>query len=172
MKRGFIYLLKNSGGKYKIGITKNPVYKRVNELNSSTSSDGLIEAVAYAEVSNINKLERTLHRKYEEARFKNPSKRFNEWFDLNEIEVHELYDIFKEKCIGESLIPKPTAYYKLVQVEKELLGTTALETDSILKAELKKEQRAELEAGLRDKIIAAIKNKIGAVLLREITLTN
>ena len=135
MKRGFIYLLKNSGGKYKIGVTEDLVYKRVNKLNSSTSSDGLIEAIAYSEVSDINKLERALHRNYEETRFKNPSKRFNEWFNLNEIEVHELYDIFKENCIGASLIPKPSAYYRLVQIEKELLAVKSLQTDSILEAE-------------------------------------
>ena len=66
-------LLEDSNNYYKIGISKNPT-KRVKQLQ--TGSAGLITIYNIFESKYANKIERTLHRKYNLANIK------GEWFEL------------------------------------------------------------------------------------------
>ena len=76
---GFIYLLVDWGSnpeKYKIGITKNDVEKRIKQLQTGASSE-LVLLKTY-ESDNYRKIEGTLHRGYKTY----STDGGKEWFEL------------------------------------------------------------------------------------------
>ena len=99
MEKGKIYLLLDwcsSPEKYKIGITKNEISKRIKQLTTGSSSE-LVLINSY-ESENYKKIETILHRNYKSY----STCGGKEWFELPEDKVTE----FKKKCkqIDETII--------------------------------------------------------------------
>ena len=89
--QGITYLL-TDGLNYKIGMTTRWIDERVKELNSSTSAYREITVVAYSENDDCYELEKTLHRRYYRERIHSG----REWFNLSDMQVQEIKDIFLE----------------------------------------------------------------------------
>lgn len=81
MDNGYVYLLAEMGDKlrYKIGITKNDVDKRVKQLRTGNPDDIII--LNTYKSSNYKKIERMLH-----TRFK-PERTHLEWFTMTDEQV-------------------------------------------------------------------------------------
>lgn len=89
--QGITYLL-TDGQNYKIGMTTRWIDQRVKELNSSTSTYREITVVAYSDNDDCYGLEKSLHRKYYKERIHSG----REWFQLSDIQIQEIKDIFLE----------------------------------------------------------------------------
>ena len=83
MDKGYVYLLAEMGDKlrYKIGITKNNVEKRVKQLKTGNSDDIMI--INTYKSSNYKKIERMLHTKFKTDRI------HLEWFTMTDEQVLE-----------------------------------------------------------------------------------
>jgi hypothetical protein len=84
-----IYLLKDSQGYYKIGFTKNPINKRIKQLETGCAED--LELVFQFETRHNRKLETSLHNLFKHKHVN------REFYDLT------LEDEIKFKEICESL---------------------------------------------------------------------
>lgn len=78
---GYVYLLAEWGNelRFKIGITKNDVEKRVKQLKTGNSND--IKIINTYQSKNYVKIEKMLHRKFSMTR------EHGEWFTLTDEEV-------------------------------------------------------------------------------------
>lgn len=78
---GWVYLLAEMGDnlRYKIGITKNPVEKRVKQLRTGNSDDIMI--IHRYNSENYKKVERMLHVKFK------PDRLHLEWFEMTDEQV-------------------------------------------------------------------------------------
>jgi hypothetical protein len=81
MDKGYVYLLAEMGDKlrYKIGITKNNVEKRVKQLRTGNSDDIMI--IHRYHSLNYKKIERMLHTKFKNDRL------HLEWFTMTDEQV-------------------------------------------------------------------------------------
>lgn len=81
--KGYVYLLAEWGGelRYKIGVTKNDVEKRVKQLKTGNSND--IKIIHTYQSNHYRKIEGMLHRKFNSVR------EAGEWFSLTDEEVGE-----------------------------------------------------------------------------------
>ena len=88
MNRGFVYLLCD-GEKFKIGMTRGKIEKRIAELQTGNPNEIFISS--YHETEYPNRVEQMMHVKYKTAQVK------NEWFDLS---VEQVVGFRKEcnKC--------------------------------------------------------------------------
>lgn len=82
--KSIVYLICD-GEKFKIGVTKKPLEKRLKELQTGNPYELFISN--YYETDTPFKLETMLHNKY----FKNKVK--NEWFDMNAHDVAHFHEI-------------------------------------------------------------------------------
>ena len=82
---GFVYLLCD-GEKFKIGMTKNKIEKRVAELQTGNPNEIWIHS--YYETNYPLKIEKMMHNRHA------PSNVKNEWFNLSAFEVVN----FKNEC--------------------------------------------------------------------------
>jgi hypothetical protein len=82
---GYVYLLCD-GEKFKIGMTKNKIEKRVAELQTGNPNEIWIHS--YYETDNPRKLEKMLHARHATSNVK------NEWFELTAYQVAN----FKNEC--------------------------------------------------------------------------
>ena len=83
--RGIVYLLCD-GEKFKIGMTKNKIEKRVAELQTGNPNE--IWVHSYYETQYPLKIEKMMHGRHASSNVK------NEWFDLSVSEVIN----FKNEC--------------------------------------------------------------------------
>jgi len=81
MINGYVYLLTELGDnlRYKIGITKNPIKKRLAQLRTGNSDD--IEILKSYRSYNYKEIERMLHAKFATDR------KHLEWFTLSDEQV-------------------------------------------------------------------------------------
>lgn len=88
MNNGFVYLIADleKDYVYKIGVTKNIIEERKNELQTGNSSD--LHICNFYETKYPYKIEAMLHRKYESKKIK------NEWFELTDEEAIN----FRKEC--------------------------------------------------------------------------
>lgn len=101
---GKVYLLNAWGTeRYKIGVTKSDVEKRLKQLQTGSSDELVI--VKTFESDNYRKIEGWLHRKYKSKQVS------GEWFELEDIDVLD----FKKHCeeINETidLLKKNNPFY-------------------------------------------------------------
>ena len=82
---GYVYLLCD-GEKFKIGMTKNKIEKRVTELQTGNPNE--IWVHSYYETQYPLKIEKMMHGRHASSNVK------NEWFDLSVSEVIN----FKNEC--------------------------------------------------------------------------
>ena len=82
---GYVYLLCD-GEKFKIGMTKQNINKRIKELQTGNPNE--IWLRSYYETNYPLKVEQMMHTKYKISNVK------NEWFDLS---VHQVLN-FKNAC--------------------------------------------------------------------------
>ena len=82
---GYVYLLCD-GEKFKIGMTKNKIEKRVAELQTGNPNE--IWVHSYYETQHPLKIEKMMHGRHASSNVK------NEWFDLSVSEVIN----FKNEC--------------------------------------------------------------------------
>lgn len=102
---GWVYLISelSNGGRFKIGITKNPVNKRMKQLQTGNSNE--IFVVNEYNTKNYKEVERYLHRKY------NPDKAMGEWFELSHNDVVNFIKTAKHyDDLINSFIPDITKY--------------------------------------------------------------
>ncbi len=85
-EKGYVYLIRNSHFEYKIGMTKQNVYKRLKQLETGNSED--LELVKFLMVENYKKVEKSLHNHFSHKRIN------REWFNLNKIDIDNF-----EKCV-------------------------------------------------------------------------
>lgn len=83
--RGFVYLLCD-GEKFKIGITKQNIQKRIKELQTGNPNE--IWCHSYYETDCPLKIEKMMHGRHTSSNIK------NEWFNMT---VSEVYN-FKNEC--------------------------------------------------------------------------
>ena len=90
MDKGYVYLLAEMGDKlrYKIGITKNNVEKRVKQLRTGNSDDIMI--ISRYHSYNYKAVERMLH-----VMFK-PDRMHLEWFTMTDEQVMSFLDEAKK----------------------------------------------------------------------------
>jgi hypothetical protein len=81
MEKGYVYLLAEMGDnlRYKIGITKNSVEKRLKQLATGNSDKIIILNSYYS--PNYKKIERMLHRQFSSDR------KHLEWFTMTDEQV-------------------------------------------------------------------------------------
>lgn len=103
---GYVYLLAEWGQnlRYKIGITRNDVEKRVKQLKTGNSND--IKVIQTYSSKNYKKIERMLHQKFCQVREE------GEWFTLTDEEVGTF--IAECKKLDESIefLLKNNSFYK------------------------------------------------------------
>ena len=85
LNRGFVYLLCD-GEKFKIGMTKQEIQKRIQELQTGNPNE--IWCHSYYETNYPLKIEKMMHNKHRMSNIK------NEWYDMT---VEEVYN-FKNEC--------------------------------------------------------------------------
>ena len=83
--KGFVYLLCD-GERFKIGMTRGKIEKRIAELQTGNPNEIFISS--YHETEYPNRVERMMHTRYQTSRIK------NEWFDLSADQVVK----FKNEC--------------------------------------------------------------------------
>lgn len=105
MNEGTVYLLGEfcDNGRYKIGITKGDVDKRIKQLQTGNSQE--IYLVNKYVSENYRKIEGWLHRKYGMTRAK------GEWFDLTHEQVISFTDSAKEADEIISLLLRENPFY-------------------------------------------------------------
>jgi len=88
--KGYVYLLAEMGDnlRYKIGVTKNDVDKRVKQLKTGNSDD--IMLIHKYKTKNYRKLEALLHRKFRKDR------KHLEWFEMTDEQVMTFMDEAKK----------------------------------------------------------------------------
>lgn len=82
---GFVYLLCD-GERFKIGMTKKDIYKRIAELQTGNPNE--IYITSYHETNYPYRIEQMMHIKYKTSQIK------NEWFDLTSEQVVN----FRKNC--------------------------------------------------------------------------
>lgn len=82
---GFVYLLCD-GERFKIGMTKKDIYKRIAELQTGNPNE--IYITSYHETNYPYRIEQMMHIKYKTSQIK------NEWFDLTSEQVIN----FRKNC--------------------------------------------------------------------------
>lgn len=88
MKKKYVYLICDPAqNKFKIGVTKHSIEKRIKELQTGNSCE--LHITSYYETYYPFCVERMLHNKYGHKNV------LNEWFDLNVEDITS----FKEKCL-------------------------------------------------------------------------
>ncbi len=85
---GYVYLMR-SNGLYKIGRSKRHPKNRLNDFVTGNPS---IELVHYIRCSNMNQVEKELHRKYANKRVYR-GKRKTEWFRLTSKDIRYIKGI-------------------------------------------------------------------------------
>ena len=83
--KGFVYLLCD-GERFKIGMTRNTIEKRISQLQTGNPNE--IYIISFYETFYPYRIEQMLHNKYGTANIK------NEWFDLTIDQVVN----FKNDC--------------------------------------------------------------------------
>ena len=83
--KGFVYLLCD-GERFKIGMTKGTIEKRIAELQTGNPNE--IYVMSYHKTKHPHKVEKMMHTRYQMSKVK------NEWFDLNTQQVLN----FKNEC--------------------------------------------------------------------------
>jgi hypothetical protein len=76
---GWIYLVQEESGYYKIGLTRKSVEERLHQLSRATPLK--LELLHTAKTNHVGKDERFLHRLFRHRRYK------GEWFDLTKMEI-------------------------------------------------------------------------------------
>jgi hypothetical protein len=106
MKEGWVYLLAEMGDnlRYKIGITKNPVEKRVKQLRTGNSDD--IMLIHKYKSENYKKVERMLHRVFRSDR------KHLEWFNMTDEQVSTFLSEAKKADVTISFLNKNNHFYK------------------------------------------------------------
>jgi hypothetical protein len=91
---GFVYLLletdENGNEKYKIGVTKRNIEKRIRELQTGNSNK--ISVINHYESKNYKKVEKWLHGRY----LSKKTLAQNEWFNLTSEDVLGFLDECKK----------------------------------------------------------------------------
>lgn len=102
MNRGFVYLLCD-GEKFKIGMTRGKIEKRIAELQTGNPNEIFISS--YHETEYPNRIEQMMHVKYKTSQIK------NEWFDLS---VEQVVGFRKEcnKCEEIIKLMKDNPFFK------------------------------------------------------------
>lgn len=110
MNKGFVYLLlivdENGNEKYKIGVTKREITKRISELQ--TGNDSKIHLLKQYQSENYLKVERWMHKKY--GSYKTESN--NEWFALEPEHVISFLKDCKEADIQINFLLENNPFYK------------------------------------------------------------
>jgi hypothetical protein len=110
MNKGFVYLLlvvdEKGNEKYKIGVTKREINKRISELQ--TGNDSKIQLLKHYQSENYLKVEKWLHRKYNS--FKTESN--NEWFALQPEHVISFLKDCKEADDNINFLLQNNPFYK------------------------------------------------------------
>lgn len=106
---GTVYLLSEWDNtenviKYKIGITKNSVEKRIKQLSTGNSRD--ITMVRQYQCVEYKKVEKMLHRMYSDKRDN------REWFHLSDEDVFSFLDKCKEADEIISFLRENNTFYK------------------------------------------------------------
>lgn len=104
--KGYIYLLAEWGNelRYKIGITKNDVEKRLKQLKTGNSND--IKIIHTYQSTNYKKIEGILHRRF------NPVRENGEWFTLTDEEVGSFLNECKKADETIDFLIKNNTFYK------------------------------------------------------------
>lgn len=106
--KGKVYLLIEYGNeekdRYKIGITKNSIEKRISALQTGNPNE--IRLVEYYESVNYKKIERILHRLYSSDHEK------GEWFVLSAEDVKSFLNEAKKADETISFLLKNNSFYK------------------------------------------------------------
>ena len=107
MEKGWVYLLAEMGDnlRYKIGITKNPVEKRVKQLRTGNSDDIMI--IHRYHSYNYKKVERMLH-----VMFK-PDRMHLEWFTMTDEQVMSFMAEAKKADGTISFLNKNNEFFSL-----------------------------------------------------------
>ena len=84
--KGYVYLLCD-GERFKIGMTRNKIEKRITELQTGNANE--IWVRSYYETCHPEKIEKMLHARHAASNIK------NEWFDLSVSDVLN----FKNDCM-------------------------------------------------------------------------
>lgn len=86
---GFVYLIcDNSNEKYKIGVTKQDINKRIKKLQTGNYTELFVSK--YYKTEFPFRMEKMLHNKF------NVNRVLNEWFDLSDYDVIHFIDHCKE----------------------------------------------------------------------------
>jgi len=103
---GTVYLMGEfvDNGRFKIGITKNSVEKRIKELQTGNSNE--IFLVNKYETDNYRKVEGMLHRKF------GTSRAIGEWFDLTHEQVVSFTEEAEKADQLVSLLLRDNHFYK------------------------------------------------------------
>ena len=108
MNKGFVYLLlvvdEKGGEKYKIGVTKRNIAKRISELQ--TGNESKIQLLKSYQSENYLKVERFLHRKY---MIKTEAE--NEWRSLTDEQVISFLKDCKEADDNINFLLKNNPFY-------------------------------------------------------------
>ena len=107
---GYVYLLEeiNNIGKnrYKIGITKSDVQKRVKQL--STGNSKKIQLLNSYETKNYHKVEQWLHKRFDSKQTESE----NEWFFLEKEDIENFIDTCKKIDETVNLLLKENYFFK------------------------------------------------------------
>ena len=107
---GYVYLLlvvdEKGNEKYKIGVTKRNITKRISELQ--TGNESKINLLKQYESENYNKVEKSMHLKYSSYR----TEANNEWFSLEAEHVISFLEDCKEADEIISFLLENNPFYK------------------------------------------------------------
>jgi hypothetical protein len=125
-KAGFVYLLSDQNGNYKIGKTTS-LDNRIKALNTQPPFE--LQLIAFQKTSNNSKLEADYHKKYSHKRLR------GEWFKLTSDDVDETVKAFsvemeKTDAIArafESFDPVNFEYPLEAEISHSLLFTSCIE---------------------------------------------
>ena len=110
MNKGFVYLLlvvdEKGNEKYKIGVTKRNITKRISELQ--TGNESKIQLLKQYQSENFKKVEKMMHVKY--APYKTEAN--NEWFSLEANDVMSFLNECKKADDTISFLLKNNPFYK------------------------------------------------------------
>tara|TARA_R110000751_G_scaffold6296_3_gene27032 strand:+ start:1065 stop:1379 length:315 start_codon:yes stop_codon:yes gene_type:complete len=103
---GTVYLLAEftNNSRFKIGITKNDVNKRIRELSTGNSNEIIL--INKYESVNYRKIEGWLHQKFHMTRGR------GEWFDLTHEQVISFTESAKEADEIITLLLRENPFYK------------------------------------------------------------
>lgn len=105
MEIGYVYLLSEMGDnlRYKIGITKNPVKKRLSQLSTGNSNN--IDILYTYKSKNYKKIERILHTKFKNDRL------HLEWFSMTDEQVFSFLNEAKKADETIDFLNKNNCFY-------------------------------------------------------------